>query len=187
MLSLARAWDDLPAGARAAIEEQWACVASGGLPCGASIVGADGAVVASGRNRAYDPAGPTESLRRYPLQHNRLAHAELNALAQVATEADHAALTLWSTQHPCLICASAARFAGVGKVCFIADDPSDHTPETWGGRRERVARSSRRSNRTLKQLPGLPPPFHEAEDLISESSVMVVSWVGWCRSAILPE
>ena len=114
---LSRAWDDLPAGARAAIEEQWAGVASGGLPCGASIVGADGAIVASGRNRAYEPGG------------SRLSHAELNALAQVPTQADHAALTLWSTQHPCLMCASAARFAGVGRVCFIADDPSDHSPE----------------------------------------------------------
>ena len=129
MLSLSRAWDDLPAGARAAIEEQWAGLASGGLPCGASLVAPDGAVVAAGRNRAYDPAGPAESLQRYPLQHNRLAHAELNALAKVPTEADHAALTMWCTQHPCLMCASAARFAGVGKVLFIADDPSDHSSE----------------------------------------------------------
>jgi hypothetical protein len=63
-----------------------------------------------------------------PLQHTRLAHAELNALALVPTEVDHAALTLWTTQHPCSMCAAALQFVGVGKVCYIADDPSDDAP-----------------------------------------------------------
>jgi len=63
-----------------------------------------------------------------PLQHTRLAHAELNALALFPTEADHSVLTLWTTQHPCSMCAAAILFTGIGGVRFIADDLSNDTP-----------------------------------------------------------
>lgn len=85
-------------------------------------------MIASGRYHAYDQAGPLESRLRYPLQHNRLAHAELNALAILPTDLDHGPLTLWTTQHPCAMCAAAIAFTGIGEVRFIADDPSDHSP-----------------------------------------------------------
>jgi len=137
---LARSWADLPRGARAAIERQWAGVAAGALPCGAAVVDAAGQVVAAGRNHAYDVRGDPASLLRYPLQHCRVAHAELNALALVSTDLDHTLLTLWSTQHPCAMCAAAAQFVGIGRVCFIADDPSDHSPpEVVAARRGNVA------------------------------------------------
>lgn len=126
--SLVQAWDALPAGARVALEQQWAGLAAGGLPCGSTVINAGGRVIAAGRNHAYDPAGAIETRAQYPLQHNRLAHAELNALALVPTEIDHAALTLWTTQHPCSMCAAAVKFIGIGKVCFVADDPSDNSP-----------------------------------------------------------
>ncbi len=127
--ALVESWDALSPGARVAFERQWAGLAAGGLPCGSAIMDAD-LVVASGRNHAYDPAGELESRLRYPLQHNRLAHAELNALACLPTETDHATLTLWTTQHPCSMCAAAIAFVGIGEVWFIADDPSDHSPPT---------------------------------------------------------
>jgi tRNA(Arg) A34 adenosine deaminase TadA len=123
-MSLADSWKSLPPGARAAIEQQWAGLAAGGLPCGASVMRGD-EVVAVGRNHAYDPAGGIETRIEHPLQDNRLAHAELNALAKVPNAVDHASLTVWSTQHPCLMCAAAMRFTGIGRVHFIADDPSD--------------------------------------------------------------
>jgi tRNA(Arg) A34 adenosine deaminase TadA len=125
---LVQSWAELPSGARAAIEQQWAGLAAGGLPCGSSVVDAGGQLIAVGRNHAYDPAGEIETRLQYPLQHNRLAHAELNALALLPTEADHATLTLWTTQHPCIMCAAALQFVGIGKVSFIADDPSDDSP-----------------------------------------------------------
>jgi tRNA(Arg) A34 adenosine deaminase TadA len=135
---ISRAWDALPEGARLALEEQWRGLAAGGLPCGAAIVDAEG-VVAAGRNHAYDQEGPLESRLRYPLQHNRLAHAELNALALIDTDIDHAALTLWTTQHPCAMCAAAIAFTGIGRVRFIADDPSDHElPERIAASRQGV-------------------------------------------------
>lgn len=126
--AFAESWATLPVGARAAREEQWAGLAAGGLPCGAAITDADDGLIASGRNHVYDPAGALDTRARYPLQHNRLAHAELNALAQIATGADHAALTLWTTQHPCAMCAAALAFVGIDRVRYIADDPSDDAP-----------------------------------------------------------
>lgn len=125
---LPQMWSDLPPGARAALTEQWAGLAAGGLPCGSAIVDAHGHIIASGRNHSYDPAGAIETRMRYALQHNRLAHAELNALARIPTEVDHSTLTLWSTQHPCSMCAAAVAFVGIGNVHFVADDPSDHSP-----------------------------------------------------------
>lgn len=122
---LTQSWIALPIGARASLVEQWAGLAAGGLPCGSAVVEASGSVAAVGRNHAYDPVGVIETRARYALQHTRLAHAELNALACVPTGADHATLTLWTTQHPCSMCAAALAFVGVGRVCFVADDPSD--------------------------------------------------------------
>jgi tRNA(Arg) A34 adenosine deaminase TadA len=124
-ISIEQAWGDLPAGARAAVEQQWAALKAGGLRCGAAIVDGRGRIVAVGRNHAYDPAGNLASRLEHPLQHTRLAHAELNALALVPTEVDPAGLTLWTTQHPCAMCAAALNFIGIGKVHFVADDPSD--------------------------------------------------------------
>ncbi len=121
-------WNKLPLGARAALEQQWKGLATGGLPCGSAIIGPDGSVVAAGRNHSYVPPGEIGTRAQLPLQNNRLAHAELNALALIPTRTDHATLTLWSTQHPCLMCAGAVRFTGIGGVRFIADDPSDHSP-----------------------------------------------------------
>lgn len=124
---LTPSWAALPTGARVALEEQWAGLAAGGLPCGSAVIDTRDRVVASGRNHAYERAGGIDTRVRYPLQQNRLAHAELNALACISTEADHAPLTLWTTQHPCAMCAAALAFVGIGQVRFIADDPSDHS------------------------------------------------------------
>jgi tRNA(Arg) A34 adenosine deaminase TadA len=140
---LTLAWIALPSGARAALEEQWAGLAAGGLPCGSSIIDERGNVIASGRNYAYDPAGGIETRARYALQHNRLAHAELNALACISTETDLAKLTLWTTQHPCSMCAAALAFVGIGQVGFVADDPSDDSlPEVITASRGQVSYQS---------------------------------------------
>ena len=96
---------------------------AGGLPVGSVIVARDGERVSEGRNRAYDPAGGPDRLQRTPI-----AHAEMNALASVATGADLGSMTVWSSHRPCLMCAAACEFTGVGAVAFIAPDPSDPSP-----------------------------------------------------------
>lgn len=112
-------WPRLPAGARAALEEQWAGVGARALPCGASVVDASGAVIARGRNHAWDPPTGQHALEGTPI-----AHAELNALAGVSVDVDPADLTVWSTQRPCSMCSAALAFIGVGAVRYVAEDPS---------------------------------------------------------------
>ncbi len=125
---LVDSWKALPVGARVALDQQWAGLAAGGLPCGSAILSTDESIFVAGRNHAYDPPGGIESRAHSPMQHTRLAHAELNAIALLTTETDHASLTLWSTQHPCAMCAAAVSFVGIGNVRFVADDPSDGSP-----------------------------------------------------------
>ena len=93
---------------------------AGGLPVGAVIVARGGERLSEGRNHAYDPAGGTDRLQRTPI-----AHAELNALAGIETGTERGGMTLWSSHRPCMMCAAACEFTGVGAVIFIAPDPSD--------------------------------------------------------------
>ncbi|GAA1957570.1 nucleoside deaminase [Kitasatospora viridis] len=112
------AWAGAPAAVRRCLELAHQSLAGGGLAVGAVLVDGAGQVRAEGRNRAYDgPGGPD------PLQGTPLAHAELNALAQVRTGCDLGRLTLWSTQQPCAMCRAAAEFTGVGAVRHLAPDP----------------------------------------------------------------
>jgi len=93
---------------------------AGGLPVGSVIVAPDGERVSEGRNRSYDPAGGPDRLQR-----TSLAHAEMNALADIETGTNLSRMTLWSSHRPCPMCAAACEFTGVGNVIFIAPDPSD--------------------------------------------------------------
>jgi tRNA(Arg) A34 adenosine deaminase TadA len=112
------AWRSAPVPLRRCLELAHRSLADGGLAVGAVLAGAGGDVRAEGRNRAYDPPGGPE-----PLQGTPLAHAETNALAVARTGWDLGALTLWSTQEPCAMCAAAAAFTGVGAIRYLAPDP----------------------------------------------------------------
>jgi tRNA(Arg) A34 adenosine deaminase TadA len=122
------AWNHLALGARAAFGQQWMGLAAGGLPCGSSILNEQGQIIALGRNHVYDLPEKAHTSTTSPLQYTRVAHAEINALALVPSNREPKLLTLWTTQHPCIMCAAALRFIGIGKVCYIADDPSDVSP-----------------------------------------------------------
>jgi tRNA(Arg) A34 adenosine deaminase TadA len=93
---------------------------AGGLPVGSVIIARCGEKISEGRNRAYDPAGGADRLQRTPI-----AHAEMNALAGIDTGTVLGGMTLWSSHRPCMMCAAACEFTGVGAVTFIAPDPSD--------------------------------------------------------------
>jgi tRNA(Arg) A34 adenosine deaminase TadA len=125
--NLLDAWAQLPLGARMAFAQQWMSLAAGGLPCGSSILDEQGQIVAVGRNHVYD-VPEVANTSTSPLQYTRVAHAEINALALVPSNREPELLTLWTTQHPCIMCAAAIRFIGIGKVWYIADDPSDVSP-----------------------------------------------------------
>ena len=119
-VELTSAWRDADLGVRRSLELAHLSLLAGGLPVGAVVVDRDGELVAEGRNRAYDPPGGDERLQGSPI-----AHAELNALARVATSTDLSTMTLWSSHRPCTMCAAACEFTGVGTVRFVAPDPSD--------------------------------------------------------------
>lgn len=100
-----------------------------GLAVG-SVILAGEAIVAEGRNRAYDAATATDPLERTPI-----AHAEMNALARLGTDVDNGDLTLWTTQQPCPMCRAAIDFVGIPRVLAIATDPSapaDRATEVLG-------------------------------------------------------
>jgi tRNA(Arg) A34 adenosine deaminase TadA len=112
------AWALLELPIRRSLEHAYAALIAGGLGCGAVLTDASGAIVAEGRNRAYDPPGGDEILQGTPI-----AHAEMNVLAAVSTDLDLTGCILWTTQEPCSMCTAAMAFAGVGVVRYVAPDP----------------------------------------------------------------
>jgi tRNA(Arg) A34 adenosine deaminase TadA len=113
------AWDALDLPLRRCLELAYRTLRAGGLACGSVITDAAGRVIAEGRNRAYDPPGGEGAL-----QGNPLAHAELNALAEIPTGMDLGDCVLWSSQQPCSMCRAAAEFVEVGGVRFLGVDPA---------------------------------------------------------------
>ena len=118
--SFGDAWDELAPPARRSFELAHITLLAGGLAVGSVITDTDGRIVAEGRNRAYDPTTATD-----PLEGTPLAHAEMNALARLATDCEPADFTIWSTQQPCSMCAAAISFVGIRHVIAVARDPSD--------------------------------------------------------------
>ncbi len=116
---LTTAWEDLDPGARTALDEAFKAWRAGGLPCGSAVVDISGAVLARGRNHAYDPPTGSDILEGTPL-----AHAEMNAMARLDTARDLSTDVLWSTQQPCAMCSAAIEFCGLGSTRYLAADPA---------------------------------------------------------------
>lgn len=85
---------------------------------GAVVVDEAGRIVAEGRNRIFDEAAPARQLAA-----TRLAHAELNALAQLSNARRWDACTLYTTLEPCPLCVTAASVASVGRILYAGRDP----------------------------------------------------------------
>ncbi len=113
-----QAWDAASEAVRRSLGLACEAVEAGGLAVGSVLVDAAGAVLAGGRNQAYD-TGPGNG----PLRGTPLAHAELNALGSARTEWDLCVTAFWNTQEPCSMCSAAAAFTGVGTVRCLAPDP----------------------------------------------------------------
>lgn len=96
----------------AALAEAREAVAEGGMPFGAVLAGADGAIRARGRNRQAQDG-------------RWLAHAETECLAAYVTtlerreEMDTSVLV--ATEAPCPMCAGAIAVAGIGR-CIVGED-----------------------------------------------------------------
>lgn len=95
----------------------WESFCAGSPPVGAVIVDGDTNIVARGRSRRAEQNAPQNQLAG-----NRLAHAEVNALANLGPDQHHE-LTLYVTLQPCLLCAAATAIAHIPAVCFAGQDP----------------------------------------------------------------
>ena len=87
-------------------------------PVGSVVINSDGEIVTRGRGRRYvrDPA-------QGQLSYSHLAHAELNALAQLPPTRRYEDLTVLTTLEPRILCMGAAVMATVGKVEYAGADP----------------------------------------------------------------
>jgi tRNA(adenine34) deaminase len=110
-------WDGVGDPWREAFELAWESYQAGSPPVGAVVVGPDARVVARGRSRRAETAAPANQLAG-----SRLAHAEVNALAQLDVD-QHAGHELFVTLEPCLLCWAAISIARVPKVRFAGQDP----------------------------------------------------------------
>ena len=91
----------------------WEAYCAGTLPIGAVLLNASGAVVAQARTHRHVDVAPTGGLAN-----TRIAHAELNALAQLPTNAHYQDHVLYSNVEPCCMCLGAVLQTGIGGVRF---------------------------------------------------------------------
>jgi tRNA(Arg) A34 adenosine deaminase TadA len=110
------AWRQLEEPWRVCFEMAWDAFLAGTVPVGAAVAAPSGAIVARGRNRILEPPG-----RR--LSGSRLAHAEVDALAQLPSSVRYRDHVLYSTLEPCLLCVGATLHATVGRIEYAAADP----------------------------------------------------------------
>jgi tRNA(Arg) A34 adenosine deaminase TadA len=94
----------------------WTSFERGSFPVGAVVLDAAGRLVAEGRNRRAESSAPPRELAG-----TGLAHAEINALAQLPY-GFYPGHVVWSSLEPCLLCTSALRMLHIGQVRFAAAD-----------------------------------------------------------------
>jgi tRNA(adenine34) deaminase len=110
------AWSALEPPWQACLEEAWTSWAAGSAGVGAVIVDPEGSIVARGRNRIVEePEEPGVLAGTF------LAHAEMNALAQLPIR--HTDVTLYTSFEPCLMCAATIVQLHIPRVCYAAADP----------------------------------------------------------------
>ena len=109
------AWALLEPGWQAAFDQAWLAYRSGSFPVGAALIGSDGSLIATGRNRIFDPGegGLSGSL---------LAHAEVAALSRLPVDERHDGVTLFTTLEPCLFCMGAVLLSRVGTAHYAGGD-----------------------------------------------------------------
>lgn len=119
----ADAWARLPEHWRCAFRQAWDAYVAGTIPVGAVVVDPRGAIAAQARNRIFDLAAPPSR----QIAGSWLAHAELNAIAQIDAERSRIAegWAVYSTLEPCPLCAGAITVAFRGRITvgYACGDP----------------------------------------------------------------
>jgi tRNA(adenine34) deaminase len=160
--ALTEAWDE-------ALRLAWEALRAETTPVGAVIVTGAGRVIGAGRGRRYETAGPAGQLAG-----SHVAHAEVNALAQLPSGQDWEHATLLTTLEPCGMCHGAAIQSTVTRLYFAGRDPYGGT----GGHRFDTPQARRRQLRVAGPLPGargaLAEIMHIAFLLSRESAAHVL-------------
>jgi tRNA(adenine34) deaminase len=116
-------WSRLPEHWCGAFRQAWAAYVAGTIPVGAVVVDPYGVIAAEARNRIFDTGDPP----RGQLAGSWLAHAELNAIAQIDAERSRTAegWAVYSTWEPCPLCAGAITVAFRGRITvgYACRDP----------------------------------------------------------------
>ncbi|MEU8953773.1 nucleoside deaminase [Streptomyces sp. NPDC048518] len=86
-----------------AAEEARRGLAEGGVPIGAALYGADGALLGRGRNRRVQDGDPS-------------AHAETSAFRAAGRQRTYRGTTMVTTLAPCWYCSGLVRQFGIGRV-----------------------------------------------------------------------
>jgi tRNA(Arg) A34 adenosine deaminase TadA len=103
---------------RLCLELAWEAFGAGSVPVGAVLLGADGAVLATGRSRMYEPDAPSPQLAN-----SLLAHAEVNALIGLDPHVRYEDHTLVTALEPCPLCMGALAMSTVGALRYLGADP----------------------------------------------------------------
>jgi len=110
-------WGGVEEAWREAFQLAWEAYVAGTIPVGAVVVDAGGTILARGRNRIFELDAPSSQLAN-----SRLAHAEVNALAQLEMGRTYGDCVLYTTLEPCPLCVGAASLSRVPLVRFAAWD-----------------------------------------------------------------
>ena len=146
-----------------ALELAWESFCGGTTPVGAVVTDAAGVIVAEGRGRRFESAAPPGQLAW-----TGVAHAELNALAQLGPDrhyTDHALLT---TLEPCAMCHGAAIQASVGSLAYAGADP-------YGGTAAVVFGTPQARHRPLPVAGPLPDERGRLSELLHITWIMRVA------------
>lgn len=99
------------------LELAWDSYCARTTPVGAVVLAADGAVVAEGRGRRFEPPA-----RDGGLAHTHIAHAEINALAALPPTRRYEDHVLLTTLEPCM-CLGATVQSKIMTLHYAAPDP----------------------------------------------------------------
>ncbi|WP_374727537.1 nucleoside deaminase [Haloactinomyces albus] len=100
-----------------AIAEAQAGAAEGGIPIGAALVGGDGEILGSGRNRRVQDDDPS-------------AHGETCAFRSAGRQPSYAATTMVTTLSPCWFCSGLVRQFGIGRL-VVGEARNFHGAHDW--------------------------------------------------------
>ena len=128
-----------------ALRLAWEAFGAPTTPVGAVVVNGGGTVVAAGRGRRFEALAPDGQLAG-----THIAHAEVNALAQLSSARRWGGTLLLTTLEPCAMCHGAAIQSTVAGLCFAGRDPYGGT----GGLRFDTPQARRRDFLVNGPLPG---------------------------------